>query len=239
LAFSSSRDRRGFEITPLGYTWGGEFNDSVTGAALKVNETSNYGVMVDINLVNINQDEESQVELYFSHQATQLKTDSGTFTGNPLFDLDIDYYHLGGTYGADLGKVKPFMVGTFGVTHMVPQGPGLDSLTKFSLSLGGGVKLFATDRIGLRLEGRWFGTLFNGSGSAFCTREPVRSMYRAICFRNSLECGAYHCILSLCSTWIGVSAAGSPLMLDEAFIDRIMRITAGACANTLPLCCRP
>jgi hypothetical protein len=52
---------------------------------------------------------------------------------------------------------------------MVPQGPGLDALTKFSLSLGGGVKLFATDRIGLRLEGRWFGTLFNGNGSAFCS----------------------------------------------------------------------
>jgi len=31
------------------------------------------------------------------------------------------------------------------------------------------VKLFATDRVGLRLEGRWFGTLFNGSGSAFCS----------------------------------------------------------------------
>lgn len=159
-----------FEITPFaGYTWGGEFTDSVTGTTLKVNETSNYGVMVDINLVNINKDELSQVELYFSHQATQLKTDNGTFTGSPLFDLDIDYYHLGGTYGMDLGKVKPFVVGTLGVTHMVPQGPGLDALTKFSLSLGGGVKLFATNRIGLRLEGRWFGTLFNGSGSAFCT----------------------------------------------------------------------
>lgn len=159
-----------FEITPFaGYTWGGEFTDAVTGTTLKVNETSNYGVMVDINLVNINQEGQSQVELYFSHQATQLKTDNGPFTGSPLFDLDIDYYHLGGTYGMDLGKVKPFMVGTLGVTHMVPQGPGLDSLTKFSLSLGGGVKLFATDRIGLRLEGRWFGTLFNGSGSAFCT----------------------------------------------------------------------
>jgi hypothetical protein len=159
-----------FEITPFaGYTWGGEFTDSVTSTTLKVNEASNYGIMVDINMEDVNQEAQSQVELYFSHQATQLKTDNGLFTGNPLFDLDIDYYHLGGTYGMDLGKVKPFLVGTFGVTHMVPQGPGLDALTKFSLSLGGGVKLFATNRIGLRLEGRWFGTLFNGTGSAFCT----------------------------------------------------------------------
>jgi len=158
-----------FEITPFaGYTWGGQFKDSETGARLKVNETANYGVMVDITVDN-NQDQQSQVELYFSHQPTKLKSDNGPFTGNPLFDLDINYYHVGGTYCLDSGKIKPFLVGTLGVTHMVPEGSGLDALTKFSLSLGGGVKLFATDHIGFRLEGRWFGTLFNGSGSAFCT----------------------------------------------------------------------
>jgi opacity protein-like surface antigen len=156
-----------YEITPFGgYTWGGQFTDSVTGTTLKVDETANYGVMVDFK-----QDEQSQIELYFSRQNTQLKTDSGLFTGNPLFDLDIEYYHVGGTYSPspDAGKVKPFVVGTLGATHMVPKGSGLDSLTKFSLSLGGGVKLFATDHVGLRLEGRWFGTLFDGSGSAFCS----------------------------------------------------------------------
>jgi len=166
LAFSPVAAIAGdFEITPFaGYTWGGQFSDAVTGTTLKVKETANYGVMVDIK-----QDEQSQIELYFSHQATQLQTDNGLFTGNPLFNLDIDYYHVGGTYGADSGKARPYLVGTLGVTHMVPQGPGLDALTKFSLSLGGGVKLFATERVGLRLEGRWFGTLFNGSGSAFCS----------------------------------------------------------------------
>jgi opacity protein-like surface antigen len=154
-----------FEITPFaGQTWGGEFSDSVTGTTLKVDETGSYGFMLDIK-----QDAQSQIELYFSRQATQLKTDGGLFTGNPLFDLDIEYYHLGGTYSPSPGRVWPFVVGTFGATHMDPKGPNLDSLTKFSLSLGGGVKLFATDRIGLRLEGRWFGTFFNGSGSAFCS----------------------------------------------------------------------
>jgi len=154
-----------YEITPfVGYTAGGEFSDSETGTTLKVDETSNYGIMVDIK-----QDEQTQIELYFSRQATRLKTDSGPFTGEPLFDLDIEYYHVGGTYGTGTGKVKPFMVGTLGATHMDPKGAGLDSETKLSLSLGGGVKLFATDRVGLRLEGRWFGTLFNGSGSAFCS----------------------------------------------------------------------
>jgi opacity protein-like surface antigen len=169
----SEADARDVEITPFaGYTWGGQFTDSITDTTLNVDEGANYGVMVDINMEDTNQEdqaERAQVELYFSHQATSLRTDNGLFTGNPLFDLHIDYYHIGGTYGEDYGRVWPFLVGTLGVTHMVPQGPGLDSLTKFSLSLGGGVKLFATDRVGLRLEGRWFGTLFNGSSSVFCS----------------------------------------------------------------------
>jgi len=154
-----------FEITPFaGYTGGGQFTDSVTGTTFKVDETDNYGVMLDIK-----QDEQSQIELYFSHQPTRLKANNGVFTGKPLFDLDIDYYHLGGTYGLGTGNVRPFLVGTLGVTHMTPQGAGLDSVTKFSLSLGGGVKLFATEHIGFRIEGRWFGTIFDGSGAVFCT----------------------------------------------------------------------
>jgi opacity protein-like surface antigen len=155
-----------FEITPFaGYTWGGEFTDAVTGTKLKIDETANYGMMVDINL-----DKQSQIELYFSRQATQMKADTGTFTGNPVFDLDIDYYHIGGTYIIDPGKVvRPFVVGTLGATHMNPKESGLDSVTKFSFSLGGGVKLFVTEHVGLRLEGRWLGTLFNDSGAVFCS----------------------------------------------------------------------
>ncbi len=156
----------GFEITPFaGYTWGGQFSDTETNTTLEVKEANSYGVILDVN-----QDEQSQIELYYSHQASRLNAKSGLFTGNPLFDLDIEYYHIGGTYTlAASEKVKGFVVGTLGATHMVPQGSGLDTLTKFSLGLGGGVKLFATDHIGLRLEGRWFGTLFDGSGSAFCS----------------------------------------------------------------------
>jgi len=165
MALSPSAKAADFEITPFaGYTWGGEFNDSLTGTKLTIDENTNYGIALDFK-----QADDSQIELYFSQQATKLKAKSSTFVGNPLFDLDIDYIHIGGTYGDFTGKIKPFMVGTLGVTHMIPKGEGLDSLTKFSLSLGGGVKLFVTDNIGLRLEGRWFGTFFDGSGEAFCT----------------------------------------------------------------------
>ena len=153
------------EITPFaGYTMGGTFTDAVTGKSLEADDTSSYGIMVDIRQV-----EESWIELYYSRQQTKFRVNDGMFLGSPLLDMNIEYYHLGGTYGQATGKVRPFVLGTFGATHMVPQKEGLHSETKFSLSFGGGVRLALTERVGLRLDARWFGTLFNGSGSAFCT----------------------------------------------------------------------
>jgi opacity protein-like surface antigen len=153
------------EITPFaGYTMGGDFTETTSGTSLSLDDTSNYGIMIDIR-----QKEESWIELYFSRQQTQLRTDSGFLSGKALFDVDIDYYHIGGTYGTASGTVRPFVVGTFGATHLSPRGEGLTSETKFSLSLGGGVKLALTKHVGLRLDGRWFGTFIGGSGSVFCS----------------------------------------------------------------------
>jgi opacity protein-like surface antigen len=120
-------------------------------------------------MLDFKQSDVSQIELYYSRQATRLSKTGSPFTGTPLFDLDIDYIHIGGTALMGEGKLKPFVVGTLGVTYMSPKGEGLDSATKFSLSLGGGAKILLTDHIGLRLEGRWFGTFFDGSGQAFCS----------------------------------------------------------------------
>lgn len=153
-----------YEITPiLGYTLGGEFEDSVTGTTLNVDDNPNYGIILDINTTP-----DAQIELYYSIQPTQLKADSGLFVGNPQFDLDIHYIHLGGTYGVGTEKVKPYVVATVGATYMDPKGAGYDSDTRFSMSLGGGVKYFLTDHIGLRLEARGFGTYFGDNAAAFC-----------------------------------------------------------------------
>jgi len=158
------------EVTPFaGYTMGGEFTDAVTGDSLSFDDTSSYGIMVDFKQAVDEEGGEPWIELYYSRQQTKLKADQGPFSGSPLFDVNIEYFHLGGTYGKATGKVKPFLVGTFGATHMTPKGEGLHSETKFSLSLGGGVKLYLTEHVGIRLDARWFGTLFNGSGSAFCS----------------------------------------------------------------------
>jgi hypothetical protein len=159
------------EITPFaGMTFGGDFTDAVTGKSLSFDDTSSYGIMADFKQApDPKVPGESWIELYYSRQKTTLKADQGAFIGEPLFDVNIEYFHVGGTYGAADGKVKPFVVGTFGATHMTPKGEGLSSETKPSLSLGGGVRMYLTDRLGIRLDARWFGTFFNGGGAVFCS----------------------------------------------------------------------
>jgi opacity protein-like surface antigen len=54
------------------------------------------------------------------------------------------------------------------MTHLSPAGYGLDNETRFSLSLGGGLKWYPTDSLGLRFEVRGYGTVSDGSGTLFC-----------------------------------------------------------------------
>jgi opacity protein-like surface antigen len=138
------------EITPFyGYRFGGELKDADTGEEFDIDDSSCWGGMLDIRLSEI-----TQLEFYFSRQETEIKSDDGLFDGQTLFDLDVDYYHIGGTYTFLPGRWQPFVAGTLGATHIDPDASGTDSLTRFSLGLGGGVRFFPTEHLGLYLAGR-------------------------------------------------------------------------------------
>jgi len=81
--------------------------------------------------------------------------------------LDIDYFHIGGTFGVGQGNLNPYIAASLGATRFDPKSSTLGSETKFSLGLGAGVKWFPTNRVGLRLEGRLFGTLIDNESVAF------------------------------------------------------------------------
>ncbi len=151
----------GLELTPLvGYTFGGSFEESYSGTDLDLDEGVSLGAALDFPL-----GQGRQVELYYSRQPTELQADGALLSEEVLFDLDVHYIHIGGTYTwHDEGRVRPFVVGTLGVTHLDPEPSGLDSQTRFSLGLGGGARAFVTERFGLRFEGRGFVTLLDDDG---------------------------------------------------------------------------
>ncbi len=163
LVPASSRADWGAEITPFaGFRFGGSFEDNTTGLELDVDEGESFGIILDVRATH-----ETEYELFYSVQKTQLKGD-GLLAGDPLFDLDIHYLHIGGTYLFPGEKVRPFIGGGLGLTYFSPDGPGLDSEVYFSLSLGGGAKIPISKRVGLRFEARGFLTILPDDTDIFC-----------------------------------------------------------------------
>jgi hypothetical protein len=152
------------EIAPfMGQRMGGSFEDANTGATFELTDSSNYGLMLDFDI-----NHQQQYEVYVSRQDTRLTT-SGTFTGDPLFDLTIDYYHIGGVYMIEGETVRPFVSGSLGLTRMDPKGSDLNTENHFSLALGTGIKFYFTQNFGLRFDARIIYTALSSDTAIFCS----------------------------------------------------------------------
>jgi len=159
-----------FELTPfVGYRVGGSFEDDDTGESVDLDENVSYGL-----IFNIVEKANTQYEFGWSHQDTSVDlTDS---SGNPAkLDLDIDTFQIGGTYLWEGDLARPFLVATLGAAHYRSHAEVSESDTYFAFTIGGGWKLWPTRRFGLRLEGRYYGTLVDSNSKIFCGSSPNNS----------------------------------------------------------------
>jgi opacity protein-like surface antigen len=151
----------GLEFVPfVGYRFGGSFDDERSGDSLDVDEQGNWGFAISTPATP-----SSRYEFLYSHQDSRL---SDRANPQDTFDLDIHYLQLGGTVDVSQQGLIPFFSGGIGMTHMSPGRSGFSNETRLSLSLGGGIKWYPTDQLGIRLEMRGYGTLMDTSGSLFC-----------------------------------------------------------------------
>ncbi|MGD8587990.1 MAG: outer membrane beta-barrel protein [Chromatiales bacterium] len=150
-----------FEFVPfVGYRYSGGFEWLDANETLDQESANSWGVVLGRS-VNDN----SRYELLYSQQETNL---ADTTDPNDAFDLRVHYVHLGGTIDVTRNRFTPFFSGGVDMTHLSPTGYGLDNETHFSLSVGGGLKWYPTDSLGLRFEVRGYGTVSDGSGTRFC-----------------------------------------------------------------------
>jgi len=154
-----------WEVTPfIGYRGGGDFDleGSPTSSKVDLDDHGSFGLAV--NLFPSGDKMESYELFYSREQASVAKT-------SPIapFGLNVEYLHLGGTLNLnDELPVRPYIVGGLGLTRFSPRtGDGGDD-SRFSLSLGAGVKLPVTQHFNVRLEARGFLTLVNSDSAFFC-----------------------------------------------------------------------
>jgi opacity protein-like surface antigen len=160
-AAAQVRDRT-FEISPFGgYLFGGEFESGTNvlfDFDVDTDDAVTYGVRFGYNL-NSN----FQLELQLSHTDTEFVTEEdeelfGPDADEELGDLDIDYLLGSMVFNFGRGRAVPYVSMGGGVARLDPQLPGAEEETRFTATLGGGVKAFFTPHFGMRFDGRGYAT---------------------------------------------------------------------------------
>lgn len=173
---NSMQAQPGFEITPfIGYQFSGSTpayygSGAYTNGRLDIKDSQDFGLVVDISLPFR---DGVQLELMFLHMDTKLKADKysyGVVVESETFQTIVEYYQIGGVNVMDIpgSKIKPFGALTLGAARFNPKGSTRGEEWFFAGTLGAGAKIMASERIGLRLQGRLLLPFQFGSAGLWC-----------------------------------------------------------------------
>jgi opacity protein-like surface antigen len=154
-----------FEITPfVGYRAGGGFNiEDAEGnklGSVDVGDDASYGL--DLGLYR---DDNSFYEFLYSRQPASLDSNDPLLNG---IDVTVEYYQLGGTamFPDESDRFLPYLSMTIGATRL--SASGYDSDTKFSASLGGGLRIPFTENLIATLGLRGYLTFMESNTQFLC-----------------------------------------------------------------------
>jgi hypothetical protein len=152
------------EITLLtGNQGGGDLEHIDSGNTLRLKESSGRALILGVPY-----SADQELELFYSQQHTRLQ--GGGVPPEDLLALDVHTLHLGGTVLSEKKHgLQAFLSGGLGLSHFSPSLGGAAAVTRPSLSLGVGARWMSASGVGLRLESRFYGTLFNNETTVFCS----------------------------------------------------------------------
>jgi opacity protein-like surface antigen len=159
---SSGFDHK-IELTPLvGYLLNGNidfYNGEVTfdnninfGGALAVN--TGYGTSIEAIYT-------------FSATTTNFRSYSFEYQSNS-FATNINYIQINGVKEFLTDQFRPFGFLGAGLSGFVPQESGYDSWWSFAMNFGIGAKVFISDNIGIRVQGRMLLPLYYSGAGFYC-----------------------------------------------------------------------
>ena len=160
VGFASAAEAQNAEVAPFfGYRFGGDLFEEITATTLDVDGAPTFGATADIFVGN-------GQSVMFIYSRQQARVDVPTISGAVVRDsLSVDHWHIGGAQHLGNGPVRPIYGASLGLTRFAgPDG----SEFRFSVGVGGGVKLMATRHLGARLEGRGFLVFVDGKTRTAC-----------------------------------------------------------------------
>jgi outer membrane protein len=166
-AVVSAQVREGtVEISPYaGYLFGGEFARGTTSlftARVDVDDDATYGLRFGYNVTD-----NFQMEVQASRTDTKFVSNNDELFGSGgdnFGDLRIDYLLGYGTFNFGHRRAVPYVTVGAGVARLDPDVPGRNARrdTRFTASLGIGVKTFVNPHFGFRFDGRGYATSLPG-----------------------------------------------------------------------------
>jgi hypothetical protein len=154
------------EISPFyGRLFGGEFargSNSLFNERVDVDDANTWGARIGYNATQLFEFE-VQGSRTDTHFVTHESGDVFGPGGDRLGDLRIDYLLGYSTFNFGHRRVVPYVTVGAGAAWLRPSNtgePAHDS-TRFTGSLGGGVKIFVDPHFGFRFDGRGYATYLN------------------------------------------------------------------------------
>jgi hypothetical protein len=155
------------EISPYGgYAWTTSYDVRYRDlyGSLDIKNSSVWGIALDVNLRP-----GKQLELLYHRQDSDLIfKEQGSWEKTNLGGIAVEYWHIGGVAGFRRDNVMPFASATLGLTRFHPKTNLAGDEYRFSMILGLGAKLYANERLGIRIQGRMPWTILDGGASIFC-----------------------------------------------------------------------
>ncbi len=159
-----AQTRNTVEINPFGgYLFGGTFergSNSIFDTSVDVDDHATYGGRLGFFVSRA-----FEIELQYSRTETHFVShDRGELFGSGnqrLGDLNIDYFLAYGTYNFGHNpRITPYITLGAGGARLDPRVPSTPTSaeTKFTASLGAGVKTMFTPHFGMRFDARYYAT---------------------------------------------------------------------------------
>jgi hypothetical protein len=158
----------GLEISP---SWGWQMAGRVNmvQGVMDFSDNENFGIDIAIPTI-------TNLKVVLGYTFFNTDASFRPFTGFPIdggtVNINQHMIQLGGQRELDIpnDNIVPYGLGSLGLGWTQSNSQGWEDVTRFVIALGGGVKFFVSDRIGLRFQGRLILPMhFAGVGYTFGT----------------------------------------------------------------------